>query len=194
MSSYFSKLSMKSHKYETAEPFKNMSWKDMINNIDPTDIPSNIVKRDENSFNSLSNPQKNALRQILAWKKFKKNNPSVNLDLVKKRKQFIFEYSGNIDPEAQALIDDEIEKTILPYDKLVQRNDALNDRKITPKSMMSVDYETRHGLLPTAPTTLVKGGKRRRTKRRKQSVRKKKSTSKRRKSKRRKSQRRKSQK
>ena len=178
MSSYFSTLSMKSHKYETTGPFKSMSWKDIINNVDPKDIPSNIVKRDEKSFNSLSNPQKNALRQILAWKKFEKNHPSLNLDLVKKREKFIFEYSGNVDPEEQALIDDEIEQTILPYDKLVQRNDALNDREINPKSMMTTDYEIRHGLLPTAPTTRVKGGKRRRTTRRKQSVRKKKSTSK----------------
>ena len=159
---------MKSHKYETASPFKNMSWEYMINNVDPKDIPSNIAKRDEKSYNALSNPQKAALRRIIAWKKFKKENPSIEFNLVKERQKFINTNKGIISPEVQAVIDEETRKIMHEYE-LENRLRKLNDQAPKPEPGMVTEYRIKNNLLPTAPTNTqtnrTKGGKRRRTKR-----------------------------
>ena len=179
MSSYLSSLSMKSHKYETASPFKNMSWEYMINNVDPKDIPSNIAKRDEKSYNALSNPQKAALRRIIAWKKFKKENPSIEFNLVKERQKFINTNKGIISPEVHSVIDEETRKIMHEYE-LENRLRKLNDQAPKPEPSMVTEYRIKNDLLPNAPITSLRpkgltGGNRRRTKRIKQSASKRKS-------------------
>ena len=163
--SYLSSLSMKSHKYESRDAFKNMTWEDIINNVNPEDISSHIEKRGP----PLKQPlQTLALHFIVTLKKLQKKNP--NLDVEAAKQKYIRNKKGIISPEVQSVIDEETRKIMHEYE-LENRLRKLNDQSPKPEPSMVTEYRIKNDLLPNAPTTIntqtnrAKGGMRRRTKR-----------------------------
>ena len=164
--SYLSSLSMKSHKYESRNAFKNMTWEDIINNVNPKDISSHIEKRGD----PLNIKQTLALHFIVTLKKLQKKNP--NLDVEEAKQKYIRNKKGIISPEVQSVIDEETRKIMHEYE-LENRLRKLNDQAPKPEPSMVTEYRIKNDLLPNAPTNTntntqtnrAKGGMRRRTKR-----------------------------
>ena len=155
MSSYFSTISMKKHKYPTKESVSDMKWSEIIGKIDPKDIPSHI----ESTKGKLNRDQDFALHHLVTLKKLQKEHPSI--DINKYKIDYIKKKTGKVDPEVQKMMDQTAEEIKKEHD-LNNRLRKLEDKPTIPYPPAVADYMVRTNQLPSPPKSNVKGGKTRR--------------------------------
>ena len=155
MSSYFSTMSMKKHKYPTKESVSGMKWSEIIGKIDPKDIPSHI----ESTKGKLNRDQDFALHHLVTLKKMQKEHPSI--DINKYKIKYIKDKAGIVDPEVQKMMDQTAEEIKKEHD-LKNRLRKLDDKQTIPYPPAVADYMVRTNQLPNVPNQLPKGGKTRR--------------------------------